>query len=204
MRKLILDQYTHQALFKQFFGNTLTGLGWAFWIYLWLPLFAAIKLLLGQQPEQVTSAASHSLLALLATLANHASTVVIMILVFVGWALLQWAGKRYRREALQKRQTHVPTSSLALPAIRVVNDMQRWQQAQTVIVSHDDASGFIKRVEILKPENWVAPLKYRSAYLYAVSATSIPLIDKVTKRSSRVLVGKALYATPGITSVSIK
>ncbi len=164
MRKLILDQYSHQSLFKRFLGNTLTVLGWAFWIYLWLPLFAAIKLLLGAHSEQVTSEASHSILALVTTLASHAGMVVIMILIFIGWSLLQWIGKRYRREAIQKWPSKV-LRSLILPATKPSQDMLCWQHVQSMVVRHDDTSGLIQRVEILKGKSKIAQREYPSPYL---------------------------------------
>ena len=147
MRTLILDQYAHQSLFKRLLGNALTGLAWAFWVYLWLPLFVAITLLLGVYPEEATSTASRSIMELIATLGSHAAMVFVMIAVFFAWSLLQWLGKHHRHRALRKRQTKpsLPVS----PAAYNQQDVKNWRQAQHMVVTHDDASGYIYQVEIL-------------------------------------------------------
>jgi poly-beta-1,6-N-acetyl-D-glucosamine biosynthesis protein PgaD len=148
MRTLILDQYTHQSIFKRMLGNTLTGFAWAFWIYLWLPLFAAITLLLETHPEEVTSAASRSILELIATLSSHVLIVFIMIAVFFAWSLLQWLGKHHRHQALQKQQVEhaIPVSPVAF----IKQDEKVWRHAQRMVVSHDDNNGQIKVVDVLK------------------------------------------------------
>jgi poly-beta-1,6-N-acetyl-D-glucosamine biosynthesis protein PgaD len=166
MRTLILNQYAQQSLIKRLVGNMLTGLGWSFWIYLWLPLFDAITLLLGSHPEQAASAASNSILALLATLTSHASTVAIMIAVFLAWSLLQWAGKHYRHTALREQQ--VNASSLS-PVVHADQDLRRWRHVQCMVVNHDDASGFIQQVEILKVKSKVAQRAHPPAYLQRVA-----------------------------------
>jgi poly-beta-1,6-N-acetyl-D-glucosamine biosynthesis protein PgaD len=147
MKTLILDQYAQQSGLKQFLGNTLTGLAWSFWVYLWLPLIVAISLLIEPNPEQTTSTATHSLMALGTTLSAHASMVAVMIGFVISWAILQWAGKKHRRIALQKkgissvRQQQNPAHS--------ATDLQRWKQAQCMVVSHDDAGGIIERVNVV-------------------------------------------------------
>jgi len=149
MHMFILDQYAHQPLLKRILWNSLTGFGWAFWIYLWLPLLIAINLLIGPHPEQATSAASQSILALLATLTGHASVLGIMIAAFVAWSLLQWLSKSYRHEALQKRLVNVLCQA-SLTA-HAVQNLPLCQKEQCMVVSHNDASGFIQYVEIIKP-----------------------------------------------------
>lgn len=154
MRTLILDQYNHQSCLIRLLGNTLTGLGWAFWVYLWLPLIAAITLLLGSHPEQATSAASQSLLALATTLGGHAGMVFIMIAVFFAWSLLQWLGKPYRKLALQKHQLKMKKS---LSTAHTALDVRRWQHAQNMVVSHDEGNGLIKQVKVLNANKFVMP-----------------------------------------------
>ena len=144
MRTLILDRYSHQSFFKRFLGNSLTGMAWAFWIYLWLPLFAAIALLVAH-PTQATSFASRSILELIATLGSHAATVLIMIAAFFAWSLLQWLGKQHRQEALQKQQIkHVA------PVSFINQEEKIWRHAQRVVVSHDDNNGQIKLVDVVQ------------------------------------------------------
>jgi poly-beta-1,6-N-acetyl-D-glucosamine biosynthesis protein PgaD len=144
MHTFILDKYNHQPLLKQFLGNTLTGIGWVFWIYLWLPLLAAIAILLGVHPkQQAASAPSESILALVATLVNHASVIVIMIGAFFAWSVLQWTSKHFRYNALNKQQ-RPSKQTLSHPAV----DKLHYQCAQSMRVNHD-ANGLINRVEII-------------------------------------------------------
>lgn len=147
MRTLILDQYTHQSFFKRLLGNTLTGLAWGFWIYLWVPLFAAITLLLGSHPGMAASDASRSILELFTTLSSHAAMVFVMIAVFFTWSLLQWIGKHHRSQALQIMQ--INPSSPVIPSAYKKQDVKIWRQAKSMVVSHDNASGSIYQVEII-------------------------------------------------------
>jgi poly-beta-1,6-N-acetyl-D-glucosamine biosynthesis protein PgaD len=179
MKTLILNQYAKQSLIKRLIGNTLTGLGWGFWIYLWIPLFTGITLLLGSHPEQATSAASNSILALLATLTTHASAVAILIAVFLAWSSLQWLGKGYRLEALRKQQVNAPYP--VSPTVHIARDVWCWRHTQTMIVSHDDASGCIQQVETLKLKSTVAIQQYPVAYLLTVPPNSPYQLDSIAR-----------------------
>ncbi|MEQ1544190.1 poly-beta-1,6-N-acetyl-D-glucosamine biosynthesis protein PgaD [Methyloglobulus sp.] len=179
MKTLILNQYAKQSFIKRLIGNTLTGLGWGFWIYLWVPLFTAIMLLSGTHPEQATSEASRSILRLLSTLISHGSMVIVMIGVFLTWSLLQVLGKRYRWNALQKGQ--VKWVRPASPSAHTGQSMQRWQQTQCMVVSHDDASGSIQQVETLKPKSKVAIQQYPVTYLLPVPPNSAYQFDSIAR-----------------------
>ncbi|MEQ1560130.1 MAG: poly-beta-1,6-N-acetyl-D-glucosamine biosynthesis protein PgaD [Methyloglobulus sp.] len=146
MHTLILDQYAHQSLFKRLLGNMLTSFAWAFWLYLWLPLFAAITQLVGSPQVVATSAASSLIMELIVTLGSHAEMVFAMIAVFVAWSLLQWIGKHHRHHALQKQK--IKPSIPVLPAVYKQQDEKNWRQAKSMVVSHDNASGHIYKVEI--------------------------------------------------------
>jgi poly-beta-1,6-N-acetyl-D-glucosamine biosynthesis protein PgaD len=169
MRTLILDQFDHQPLLKRCLWNTFTGLAWGFWVYLWVPLFFAITSLLGLHPEQTTTAASSSILALLVTLGTHATMVGIMVVAFFAWSLLQWLGKRYRHQALRKQQAGAlcPPSSPA----KVAQNLRGWQQAQCLVVSHDSAGGIIQQVKILKPKNRMVRREFPSPFPRIVPPT---------------------------------
>jgi poly-beta-1,6-N-acetyl-D-glucosamine biosynthesis protein PgaD len=148
MRTFIIDQFTYQQAHKRFLWNTITGLGWAFWIYLWLPLLRAIAMLLGPHPEHATSDASRSIQELFATLTTHVSMTVLMIAAFLVWTSLQWWGTCKRRHTVRKqsfRQRH--------PVLLVKPDEQKvnaWRQAQRMVVIHDEDSGLIQHIDILK------------------------------------------------------
>jgi poly-beta-1,6-N-acetyl-D-glucosamine biosynthesis protein PgaD len=158
MKTLILDQYAKQSGLKQFLGNTLTGLAWSFWVYLWLPLIMATSLLIEPNPEQTTSAATHSLMALVTTLSAHASMVAVMIGFFISWAILQWAGKKHRRIALQKKQ--ISSVRQQQNPAHSATDLQRWKQAQCMVISHDDAGGIIQEVSVVNNNSRALLIRY--------------------------------------------
>ncbi|MSS76011.1 MAG: hypothetical protein EXR90_03790 [Methyloglobulus sp.] len=122
-------------------------------------------------------------MTLLATLTAHASTVVMMIVVFFAWSLLQWIGKHYRLEALQKQQGKALRT--ASSATHAVQNVRRWRQVQCMVVSHDDANGFIQGIELLKPKHRALcqELPQLSKSLYQ-SSTLHP-VDFTTKRVHR-------------------
>lgn len=161
MRALILDQYSQQSFFKRWLGNVLTGLGWAFWIYLWLPLIGAIALALDTQPEHTTADSSNSILALLATLSNHAATVLFIVAAFFAWSLLQALGKHYRYTAFQKRisKNSFHTSSNEQGAY----NLSSLRHTQAMVVSHDDNSGAIVQVELARTQLF-RPQNKKGAY----------------------------------------
>lgn len=148
MRTFIIDQFTYQQAHKRFLWNTITGLGWAFWIYLWLPLLRAIAMLLGPHPGHATSDASRSIQELFATMTIHTSMMVILIAAFLVWILLRWWGTGKHRHALREqslRQRH--------PVLLVKPDEQEvnaWRQAQRMVVIHDEDSGLIQHIDILR------------------------------------------------------
>lgn len=146
MRTLILDRYAHQSIFKRLLGNILTGLAWVFWIYLWLPLFEAIPMLMDSNPEEAPSVASRSILGLVTTLGIHASMVFAILSAFIAWSVLQWAGKHHRHKALQQVKISHPVP-MAYPR----QDVKLWRKTQNMVVKHDDASGNIYQVEISSP-----------------------------------------------------
>jgi poly-beta-1,6-N-acetyl-D-glucosamine biosynthesis protein PgaD len=148
MTTLILDQFIYQPLRKRFLWNTLTGLGWAFWIYLWAPLLRALVVLLsGTHPEGSASAAEQSIQTLLATLAAHATTVMALVGVFFVWALLQWRNNSNQRPALLEQA--IPLDRMARSVRLSERDLASCQRAQRMVVTHDDDRGWIRRVDVL-------------------------------------------------------
>lgn len=148
MRTFIIDQFAYQQARKRFLWNTITGLGWAFWIYLWLPILRAIAMLLVPNSEHATSDASRSILELFATLTTHASMTVLMIATFLAWASLQWWVMSKRHHTVRKQSLHQhPSVLLVKPDEQEVN---AWRQAQRMVVIHDEDSGLIQHIDILK------------------------------------------------------
>lgn len=142
MYALIIDQFPQQTLLRRIIAYILTGLGWSFWIYLWLPLLDAMTTLLGFNPMQATSAALSSILSLINTLNGHALMIANIIGAFLLWATLQWLGKSGRLAAIRRQRMSLSYNVYVPPHLK------RWQEAQRLIVSHDDNNGAILRVQI--------------------------------------------------------
>ena len=105
-------------------------------------------MLLVPHPEYATSDASRSIQGLFATMTAHASTMVILIAAFLAWTLLRWWGTGKHRHTLREqslRQRH--------PVLLVKPDEQEvnaWRQAQRMVVTHDEGSGLIQHIDILR------------------------------------------------------
>ncbi len=147
MHTFIIDQFACQRARKRFLWNIITGLGWAFWIYLWLPLLRAIGMLLVPHHEEATSAAFRSIQELFTTLTNHLSMTVLMIAAFLAWALLQWWGTARRRSTARKQP--IIRRNRVLLSKPDEQHVHTWRQAQRMVVVHDEDSGLIQQVDIL-------------------------------------------------------
>lgn len=147
MHAFIIDHFACQRTYKRLLWNAVTGLGWAFWIYLWLPLLRAIGMLLIPHQEHAVTEALRSIQALFATLTDHLSMTALMTLVFLAWASLQWLGTARRRCSVRKQ----PASRLyqALQFMPDEQHVQAWRQAQRMVVVHDEDSGRIQQVDVL-------------------------------------------------------
>lgn len=138
---LIIDQFSQQSLLKRLFSYLLTGMGWSFWIYLWLPLLGAITTLTGLNTVQATSAALSSILNLIDTLNTHVVMIAYIMTAFMLWSILQWLGKQSRLAAIHKQRM--------LPSYNVLPHLKKqWQEAQCVIVNHDEVNGTILRIQV--------------------------------------------------------
>lgn len=148
MHTFIIDQFACQQLRKRFLWYTITGLGWSFWIYLWLPLLRAIAMLLGPHPEYAASDASRSIQRLFATMTTYATTIVILITAFLAWTLLQWWGTCKHSHTLRKHSLHWRQPvQLVKPAGEEVN---AWRRARRMVVFHEECSGLIQHIDIFR------------------------------------------------------
>lgn len=146
MTTLILDRFSQQSLLTRIFSYVFTSLGWGLWIYLWLPLLQAMFVLLThQEVSQETSEALNSLEELFHTLSIHMLAIACVIIAFLLWAILQWLGKHNRLQAIDNQNISVSYKNLS--------HIEQSQVAQCVLVSHDDVTGSINRVQIVNPKN---------------------------------------------------
>ncbi len=135
MRSLILDQYSNQPALTRWVGNSLTGLGWGFWIFLWLPLLATASIVLDFTPEAAPQSASHSMLTLLLTMKSHLVMVLSLIGLFIAWAILQSVGKGKRTESILREKN---TFCNAMTAVEMSEEqLQIVRKARITRVSHE-------------------------------------------------------------------
>lgn len=148
MHKLILDQYSKQSAITRWIGNSLTGLGWIFWIFLWLPLLAAASIDFNVKSElPLESAASDSLLSLLLTIKSHLAIVLALVSLFIAWALVQHLGKHKRFYTLQTKQN--PFSAPMISSLTCGEKLQLLRRARMTLVLHE-SNGRIINVDVLE------------------------------------------------------
>lgn len=147
MRTLILDQYSNQPVLTRWIGNSLTGLGWIFWIFLWLPLIATASVVLEFNTElPLKPESSHSLLSLLTTMLSHLVMVLSLIGIFIVWASLQCTGKSLRARSIQGSQNPfaINMSSFEMSQEKMANI----RKARVTVVMHE-SNGRIHQVDVL-------------------------------------------------------
>jgi poly-beta-1,6-N-acetyl-D-glucosamine biosynthesis protein PgaD len=146
MHTLIIDRFACQPMYKRLLWTSLTAVGWLFWTSLWLPLLGSTNLLLGARPEDVVST-SHSLRELFAILGSHATVIVVASGLFLAWSLLQSYGNRKRWFTAE---SHTITLRHLAQSVKIKErDLTRWQQAQRMVVTHGEDSGWIRDVNVL-------------------------------------------------------
>lgn len=145
MDSLIYDQSACQPWSKRLLCNTLTGAGWTFWLYLCSPFFFPLTaaLSLGPQHLHVSAWAGQ---ALLVSFLSHLTLITMCVAIFVVFAVFQ---ERRQHGASQAPYTEtINTGSLARSIGLRASDLTTWQQAQSIVVTHDEALGWIHDVEV--------------------------------------------------------
>lgn len=147
MNTLIIDRFACQPVYRRLLWTVLTGVGWLFWMSLWLPLLKLPQVLVGE----ISSGdliASPVFGQVLATLGSHAALILAAIGLFLAWSLFQ-SHADSERSAADGRS---PTSVRQLAqSVRVgEQDLRAWQQAQRMVVVHDENLGWIREIRGLE------------------------------------------------------
>ena len=145
MKPLILDRPAQQALPARLFWALLTAAGWGVWIALWLPVLRAIPGMLGvgHRDLDLTAQSTH---VLMTDLASHMNIAIALVSLFITWALAQWRRNHWADRVSEDRS--VSSSNLAQSMRLRECDLRLWQRAQRMVVTHDDALGWISGVKV--------------------------------------------------------
>ena len=116
-------------------GAALTAAFWILYIYLWMPILSLI--IWGFQigifyREMIVL---DGLTGFVELLISYGLVIVIMGIVYLGWALMNY----YRFRNVERRQNSSPTAlrELALYFSVPENDLNNWQRSKVMSVSHD-------------------------------------------------------------------
>ena len=145
MKPLILDQPAQQALPARFFWGTLTAVGWGAWIFLWMPALRVVSAALRVNAADLDAAGQSSSM-LLGDFASHLNIAVALISVFVSWAICQRLRALHEDRSSEDRS--VTADRLACSVKLRESDLRLWQKARRMIVTHDEALGWIRNVEV--------------------------------------------------------
>lgn len=147
MNRVIIDRPELQAPAKRALFSALTAVMWSFYIYLLLPLASLIAWYVGfttAYEEMVMRRGWESLVTLL----GWYSFVILMIgIAQVGWALLNWArfkGKRDRRR-LRERQVDMRVDHMFMTGTALQPD---WKSAKRLVVHHHPVEHRITAVDM--------------------------------------------------------
>jgi biofilm PGA synthesis protein PgaD len=138
--------------------RTLTLVFWVFWIYLWLPLLALLAWSIGLQQAykyMIVLGGYQEVLRLLG--------IYVLVILLLGGALTGWATYNILRYGRRPRRSggRVPTSEEVARYFRQGPlAVESWQQAQRLVVIHDEKGG-IAAVEII--DNDVSDLGKKTA-----------------------------------------
>ena len=118
---------------------------WVFWIYLWLPLLALLAWTLGVQQ-------AYEYMIVLDGLRDVVRLLLIygMVIGLLGGTLIAWAVYNILRfSGVERRVPRPPITSAEIARDFGFDpiDVERWQDARTVQVTHDE-DGRIVRVDI--------------------------------------------------------
>lgn len=120
---------------KYLFGSVTLGL-WFIYLYMWLPLISVLAWLLGAQLfyERVIERGGLHLLA--HDLRRYGEVIVVMVAVYLGWALVNY----YRfRTSRRSTQLHAVDISMLAKHFNVDEaDVNRLQWSRVLELTHDD------------------------------------------------------------------
>jgi biofilm PGA synthesis protein PgaD len=144
MQDFIIDKPQWQTAGQRAVFGSVTVLFWALWIYLWLPVLAAVGWLLGIKIAYREMVARHGYIELVHELGLYA-----FVICCLGGSLLIWAYYNYFRfRGVERRQEH-PRVTLEQTSARyqiAPEELRRWIDAPRLVMHHS-ADGRVVRAE---------------------------------------------------------
>lgn len=117
---------------------------WAFWIYLWVPLLALLAWSLGIQQAYRYMVELEGYIEFISLVGMY-----MVVILFLGGALLLWAWYNIARfSGVERRlpKAEVTVEEVASGFRLNAADVQRWQSARRLVVTHDE-NGAISHVD---------------------------------------------------------
>ena len=147
MNELVIDRPELQTPFARAFYNALTVVMWTFYIYLLLPLVTLLAWYVGFTAVYEEMVMRRGWEALVQLLGWYSLIILLIALVQVGWASINWArfcGTRDRRR-LRERKVVMEVKQMFLVD---TTDMAAWQNAKRLVVHHHETESRITSVEV--------------------------------------------------------
>jgi biofilm PGA synthesis protein PgaD len=144
MRDFIIDKPHWQTAKQRAVFGSVTVLFWAFWIYLWLPVLAAIGWLLGFKIAYREMVTKLGYVELVQQLGLYG-----FIVACLGGSLLIWAYYNYFRFRGVERRKERPRVTLEETSARyqiAPEELGRWTRAARLVIHHS-ADGRVIRAE---------------------------------------------------------
>lgn len=139
MKPLIMDCHAQLPLWRRLGQGAVNALGWAWWVYMWLPLLGLLLQYVALNAE-IEPCPEGAVPPFVETLYLHGFVLAGWGGLLFGWSLLQWYEKEWRSSTKQRLVT---TRQLA-QSIRLSEDgLDAWQRTQRIVVCHDEKSGWI-------------------------------------------------------------
>jgi poly-beta-1,6-N-acetyl-D-glucosamine biosynthesis protein PgaD len=147
MSELVIDRPELQSPSLRAFYGVLTILFWSLYLYLLLPLGTFLAWSVGFYAVYEEMVIRRGWEALVELLGYYGLVILLMGLAQVGWASINWArfrGKRDRRR-LRERQVDMDIGAMFMAD---TTEFPAWQNARRLVVHHHDTEHRITRVEI--------------------------------------------------------
>jgi biofilm PGA synthesis protein PgaD len=134
MQDFIIDKPQWQTAKQRAVFGSVTVLFWALWIYLWLPVLAAIGWLLGLNIAYREMVVKHGYIELLEQLGLYGFVVAIL-----GGSLLTWAYYnffRFRGVERRKERPRVTLEEISARYQIAPEELRRWIGAARLVIHH--------------------------------------------------------------------
>ena len=147
MNELVIDRPELQTPMMRALYNALTVVMWSFYLYLLLPMATLVAWWVGFSAVYEEMVMRRGWEALVSLLGWYSVVILLIALAQVGWAVVNWArfrGKRDRRR-VRERQVDMRVDHMFLTDIGQRAD---WQAAKRLVVHYHGIEHKITAVEV--------------------------------------------------------